>query len=58
MLGLTYHSQILAHMFALVENKNILVPLATEVQSPEQNIQFVEQHIFNLIKGAYPHLQE
>lgn len=56
--GLNYHSQILAHMFALLENKNILVPLAPQVQNPAQNIEFVQQHIFNLMKSAYGHLQE
>jgi hypothetical protein len=45
-------------MFALLENKNILVPLAPQVQNPAQNIEFVQQHIFNLMKSAYPHLQE
>jgi hypothetical protein len=56
--GLTYHSQILAHMFALLENNNILVPLAPQVQNASQNIEFVQQHVFNLMKSAYPHLQE
>lgn len=56
--GLTHHSQILAHMFALLENKNIMVPLSPEVQNPDQNIEFVQQHIYNLMKSAYPHLKE
>ncbi|RNA30839.1 exportin-1-like isoform X1 [Brachionus plicatilis] len=56
--GLTYHSQILAHLFSLLENNNILVPLAPEVQNPAQNIEYVQQHVFNLLKTAYPHLQE
>lgn len=56
--GLTFHSQILAHMFALLENNSILVPLAPQVLSPSQNIEFVQQHIFTLLKTAYPHLQE
>ena len=56
--GLTYHSQILAHLFSLLENNNILVSLAPEVQNPSQNIQFVQQHVFNLLKTAYPHLKE
>jgi exportin-1 len=56
--GLTYHSQILAHMFALLENSNIVVPLSPQVLNPAQNIEFVQQHIFNLMKTAYPHLQE
>jgi exportin-1 len=56
--GLTYHSQILAHLFSLLESNNILVPLAPQVQSPAQNIEFVQQHVFGLLKTAYPHLQE
>jgi exportin-1 len=56
--GLTHHSQILAHMFSLLENNNILVPLAPEVPSAAQNIEFIQQHIFGLMKTAYPHLQE
>jgi exportin-1 len=56
--GLTFHSQILAHMFSLLENNTILVPLAPQVQSPSQNIEFVQQHVFNSLKAAFPHLQE
>ncbi len=56
--GLTHHSQILAHMFALLESTKINVPLGPQVQSPSQNIEFVQQHVFNLMKSAYPHLQE
>lgn len=56
--GLTYHSQILAHMFLLLENNSIQVPLSPQVQNPSQNIEFVQQHVFNLLKMAYPHLQE
>jgi exportin-1 len=56
--GLAYHSQILAHMFALLENNNISVPLGAQVLTPSQNIEFVQQHVFNLMKTAYPHLQE
>ena len=56
--GLTYHSQILAHMFSLLENNTILVPLAPQVQNPSQNIEYVQQHVFNSLKTAFPHLQE
>jgi exportin-1 len=56
--GLTYHSQILAHMFSLLESNQIKVPLAPQVSSAAQNIEFVQQHVFNLMKTAYPHLQE
>ena len=56
--GLGFHSQILAHMFALLENNSIQVPLGPQVQNPAQNIEFVQQHVFGLMKTAYPHLQE
>jgi len=56
--GLTYHSQILAHMFSLLENNSIMVPLAPQVQTPAQNCEFVQQHVFGLLKTAYPHLQD
>lgn len=56
--GLTYHSQILAHMFSLLENNSILIPLSPQVQSPAQNVEFVQQHVFSLLKTAYPHLQD
>jgi exportin-1 len=56
--GLSHHSQILAHMFSLLEHNCITVPLSPQVQTPEQNIEFVQQHVFTLMKSAYPHLQE
>lgn len=56
--GLTYHSQILAHMFSLLENNSILVPLNPQVTNAAQNIEFVQQHVFNLLKTAYPHLKD
>ena len=56
--GLTYHSQILAHMFSLLENNTIMVPLSPNIPNSTQNIDFVQQHVFNLLKTAYPHLQE
>ncbi len=57
-IGLTYHSQILAHMFSLLENNSIQIPLAPQVQNPAQNVEFVSQHVFTLLKTAYPHLAE
>jgi exportin-1 len=56
--GLTFHSQILAHLFTLLENENITVPLEASVQNAAQNIEFVSRHVFNLMKTAFPHLQE
>lgn len=45
-------------MFSLLENNSILVPLNPQVTSPAQNIEFVQQHVFTLLKTAYPHLKE
>lgn len=56
--GLTAHSQILANLFAVAEQGLIKVPLAPEVQDPSQNLLFVQQFMANLLKNAFPHLQD
>jgi len=56
--GLTAHSQILANLFLIVEQGLIKVPLAPEVQDPSQNLLYVEQFMANLLKTAFPHLQD
>jgi exportin-1 len=45
-------------MFSLLENNSIMVPLAPQVQTPAQNCEFVQQHVFGMLKTAYPHLQD
>jgi exportin-1 len=57
-LGLTAHSQILANLFLIVEQGLIKVPLAPEVQDPAQNLLYVQQFMANLLKTAFPHLQD
>ena len=56
--GLTAHSQILANLFSIVEQGHIKVPLAPEVQDPAQNLLYVQQFMANLLKTAFPHLQD
>ncbi|CAK8692305.1 exportin-1-like [Clavelina lepadiformis] len=53
--GLTMHASILAYMFNLVEQGKITVPL-----HPEQpdNLIFVQEYVANLLKTAFPHLQD
>ena len=57
--GLTMHATILACMFSLVENESIGTPLydPTSVQV-SSNTQFVQEYVAQLIKQAFPHLQE
>jgi exportin-1 len=57
-VGLTAHSQILANLFLIVEQGLIKVPLAPEVQDPSQNLLYVQQFMANLLKTAFPHLQD
>ena len=56
--GLTAHSQILANLFLIAEQGLIKVPLAADVQDPAQNLLYVEQYMANLLKTAFPHLQD
>ena len=56
--GLTAHSQILANLFVIAEQGLIKVPLAPEVQEPGQNLLYVQQFMANLLKTAFPHLQD
>jgi len=56
--GLTAHSQILANLFLIAEQGLIKVPLAPDVQDPTQNLLYVQQFMANLLKTAFPHLQD
>ena len=57
-LGLTAHSQILANLFLIAEQGLIKIPLTNEVQDPTQNLLYVQQFMANLLKKAFPHLQD
>ncbi|MEQ2173958.1 hypothetical protein GOODEAATRI_002924 [Goodea atripinnis] len=54
--GLTMHATILAYMFNLVEEGKVSVALSTT--NPTNNQLHVQEYIANLLKMAFPHLQE
>jgi len=53
--GLTMHASILAYMFNLVEQNKITVPLHPDQSN---NLVFVQEYVANLLKTAFPHLQD
>lgn len=54
--GLTMHASILAYMFNLVEEGKVSIALSAT--SPSNNQAHVQEYIANLLKTAFPHLQE
>ncbi len=48
----------MANLFSIVEQGHIKVPLAPEVQEASQNLLYVQQFMANLLKTAFPHLQD
>uniref|UniRef100_A0A7N6F688 Exportin-1 n=1 Tax=Anabas testudineus TaxID=64144 RepID=A0A7N6F688_ANATE len=54
--GLTMHATILAYMFNLVEEGKVSVALSAA--SPNNNQAHVQEYIANLLKTAFPHLQD
>ncbi|XP_033735453.1 exportin-1-like [Pecten maximus] len=55
--GLTTQATILAYMFVLVETGKVTVALGTN-SSSSQNVQYIQQFLLNLLKAAFPHLNE
>ena len=57
--GLTMHATILAYMFTLVEEDKITSPLfdPTKVQAAS-NVDYIQKYVAELLKQAFPHLQE
>lgn len=55
--GLTVQATILAYMFSLVELGKVTVPLSAGVE-PANNMQYVQQYLAQLLKSAFPHLNE
>ena len=51
------HATILAFMFSLVEEDKISAPLSATMQA-SSNALYIQQYVAELIKQAYPHLQE
>uniref|UniRef100_A0A8C0YJD5 Exportin-1 n=1 Tax=Cyprinus carpio carpio TaxID=630221 RepID=A0A8C0YJD5_CYPCA len=54
--GLTMHASILAYMFNLVEEGKISTAL--NPSSPVNNQVFIQEYVANLLKSAFPHLQD
>lgn len=54
--GLTMHASILAYMFNLVEEGKITTAL--NPATPTNNQVFIQEYVANLLKTAFPHLQE
>ncbi|CAG6018008.1 unnamed protein product [Menidia menidia] len=54
--GLTMHASILAYMFNLVEEGKITSAL--NPSSPTNNQVFIQEYVANLLKTAFPHLQD
>ena len=51
------HATILAYMFSLVEMNRITVPLRSDITAI-QNMAYVQEFMANLLKAAFPHLNE
>jgi len=56
-IGLMMHATILAYMFSLVEMNRITVPLRPDITAI-QNMAYVQEFMANLLKAAFPHLNE
>ncbi|RXM28932.1 Exportin-1 [Acipenser ruthenus] len=54
--GLTMHASILAYMFNLVEEGKINAVL--NPANPVNNQMFIQEYVANLLKSAFPHLQD
>ncbi|MGH0139451.1 UNVERIFIED_CONTAM: hypothetical protein FKN15_063914 [Acipenser sinensis] len=54
--GLTMHASILAYMFNLVEEGKINAAL--NPANPVNNQMFIQEYVANLLKSAFPHLQD
>ncbi|MGH0141434.1 UNVERIFIED_CONTAM: hypothetical protein FKN15_009228 [Acipenser sinensis] len=54
--GLTMHASILTYMFNLVEEGKINAAL--NPATPVNNQMFIQEYVANLLKSAFPHLQD
>ena len=51
------HATILGYMFSLVEMTKITVPLGPNMPT-DNNMVYVQDFLANLLKAAFPHLNE
>ncbi|XP_055956822.1 exportin-1 [Patella vulgata] len=56
--GLTMQATILAYMFSTLESDKITIALGGASSNSIQNVTFVQQFLLNLLKTAFPHLNE
>ena len=52
------HATILAYMFSLVEENKIGAPLFNQNVQAANNAIYVQEYVAQLLKEAFPHLQE
>lgn len=55
---LPYYASILSLMFRLIETNAVKVPIDPQVQSAEQNVEFLHTYLSTMLKNAFPHLTE
>ena len=55
--GLTLQATILAYMFSLIEMGKVTVPLGANVVN-SNNILYIQEYLAQLLKAAFPHLNE
>ena len=57
--GLTMHATVLAYMFSLVERDKIKTPLySVATVQASGNADYTHKFVSDLLKQAFPHLQE
>lgn len=56
--GLTMQATILAYMFSLVERGKITIPLGGNTSTVADNYSYIQTFLLNLLKAAFPHLNE
>ena len=56
--GLTMQATILAYMFSLLERNKVTVPLGGSSSTTAQNVEYIHKFLLDLLKAAFPHLNE
>lgn len=56
--GLTMQATILAYMFSLLERNKVTVSLGGTGFTAAQNVEYIHKFLLDLLKAAFPHLNE
>lgn len=57
--SLVQQTTVLAYIFSIIESNKICVPLSpTQLQSNQDNVEFVKHYVKDLLKNVYPHLTD